>query len=430
MLSLLNGVLEHGATVLGDDDAAFRLVHFLDVLAHLPHAPWHDTPVHVRALPPRIVDELNLLILEVAAFLDVAPHRNRLRRTVRGLGVRRRVVVQSEELRGALDHLLLLLRERRQAVAAALLHALGVVALPDGVRIPTQLPIQSPLGRGLVLLRRGQWLTPVHVQSDSDHTLLLGLELVPVQDDGLRVSEDDVVRRQIWLSVGLLLPARGHLAVGVAQHGGAPRLVESDPIGHFVAELLEADLRVVLKVIDDLPVEPTAVLVLQALGQVPMVERDQRPDVVRDQLVDESCVELDGLRVDLATALGQEPGPRDGEPVCGETQLFHEFHVLLKAMVVVARHCSTVAVLHLARRRAERIPNARRATSLSGGALDLVGCSGGAPHETLGEGQLFVLVHGGGRALHRGSHGAASAAGAARQPEQPRAVVAEAASED
>mmetsp|Transcript_108916 Transcript_108916/g.150636 ORF Transcript_108916/g.150636 Transcript_108916/m.150636 type:complete len:384 (+) Transcript_108916:136-1287(+) len=252
VLRIRNRVLLHRAAVLGDKDTTLRLVLALDVQAHALEAPRDHAPVHVGAPPPRVVLQVHVLVIEVATRLHVAPHGLRLSLALRRRGVGRRIVVETKEVRGALDHHLLSLCEGWQAVAAAAAHALGVVTLPDGVRKPAQRPVQGPLSRGLVSLGVRQGLAPVHVQGDPDHALLLSLELTAVAMHRLRVRQDDVVRRSVRLRFRIVAAARRHFAVGVAQHGGAPGLVEGDPVLDEVTELTEAHSRVVLKVVHHL----------------------------------------------------------------------------------------------------------------------------------------------------------------------------------
>mmetsp|Transcript_39099 Transcript_39099/g.104817 ORF Transcript_39099/g.104817 Transcript_39099/m.104817 type:complete len:257 (+) Transcript_39099:1292-2062(+) len=249
------------------------------------------------------------------------------------------------------------------------------------------------------------------------------------------MGQDDVVGCQVRLRVGLVFVAWGHLAVAVAQHGRAPGLVERDPVLHAVSEALKADLGVVLEIVDDLRAEPSAVLLVEALWQIPVVDGHQRGDLVRDELVDQIVIKLHSFGVHLAPALREQPRPGDREPVGRQAQLLHQCHVLLPAMVMVARRGAVVIILHLSLHGAKGVPDARRPAVLVA-ALDLVGGRGTAPHEALRELQrelgarwFFVGAAGGGggwplrsrrplqrgrRPLHR--HGA----GAEREGGRPR----------
>jgi len=93
----------------------------------------------------------------------------------------------------------------------------------------------------------------------------------------------------------------------------------------------------------------------------------------------------------LAPAERQQPGPRDGEAVCGKAEILHQLHIFLPLVEVVASNCPGVAVLDLARRRRERVPDAGGPAVLVA-ALDLVRRRGAAPDEVLREGQRRHIV--------------------------------------
>mmetsp|Transcript_74243 Transcript_74243/g.209698 ORF Transcript_74243/g.209698 Transcript_74243/m.209698 type:complete len:290 (-) Transcript_74243:131-1000(-) len=193
------------------------------------------------------------------------------------------------------------------------------------------------------------------------------------------MCEDHVVRREVGLPVLRALAAGRVLPGGVAQHGRAPRLVQRDPGPHQVPEGREAGPGVVLEVANDLPPQPAAVLVLEALGKVPVVEGHQRRYRLLLQLGEERPVELDGLGVRLAPAGRQQAGPGDGEAVRVQAQLFHQRDVLAELAVVVAGHLPRVPVPNLVGQRGEGVPDARRAAALGCGALDLVRGCGASP---------------------------------------------------
>mmetsp|Transcript_49640 Transcript_49640/g.156236 ORF Transcript_49640/g.156236 Transcript_49640/m.156236 type:complete len:332 (-) Transcript_49640:440-1435(-) len=318
---------------------------------------------------------LHLLVLEEASRVALRIGRD----VVRG------VVVQPEEVGGALDEPLLLWREGRQPVATATPHARGVLALVDRLGEPAQLPGQrAALGRQ-VGLGGGEGLLPVHVQGHADPALLLGPEVRAVALDGPSVRQDHVVRHGVGLRGGVVLVARSVLTVGVAQHRCTPRLVDGAPVPDPVAKLFEAHDCIALEVIDHLFAKPATILVLQDLRQVPMVDRHHGRDLAGDELVEQRPVELDRLGVDLAPPGGQQARPGDGEAVGRQAYLAHEFHILAEPVVVVAGHCTAFVVRDLARNLCKRIPYAGRATVLRCGALNLVGCCRGPPEEVVRE---------------------------------------------
>jgi len=85
------------------------------------------------------------------------------------------------------------------------------------------------------------------------------------------MREQHVVRHAVHLAGGVHGPAGRVLAAAVvAQHGGAPRLVQGDPVLHAVAEAVEAKVGVGGEVVDDLGVEPAVLLQLVCLVGVGM----------------------------------------------------------------------------------------------------------------------------------------------------------------
>src|SRR5674476_287496 len=83
----------------------------------------------------------------------------------------------------------------------------------------------------------------------------------------------------------------------VAEVGRAPRLVESRPDLHAVAEHLGSLGRVVREAVGGVARRPAA-RVLERLREVPVVERDDRVDAGVAELVDEAGVEVEALRVE------------------------------------------------------------------------------------------------------------------------------------
>ena len=124
-----------------------------------------------------------------------------------------------------------------------------------------------------------------------------------------------------------------------------------------------------------------AAQVLEGLRRVPVEERRERLDVVREQLVDEAVVEVEPRLVDRPAAGRQDARPRDREAKRVQPELAHQPDVVAIAVVEVARHVAGVAVADLPGRRAEPVPDALAAAVLVRGALDLVRRRGGAPDE-------------------------------------------------
>ncbi len=172
---------------------------------------------------------------------------------------------------------------------------------------------------------------------------------------------------------------------GVAQEGGAPRLVQRDPLLHPVAERLADDLRVLGEAVGRLPLGPAA-RVLQLLRQVPVVEGDGGLDPGGQQLVHQAAVEVQAALDGGAAAGRLHPGPGDGEAVGAEAQVLHQRHVVAVAVVVVDSDVTGVPAGRLPGGVTEGVPDRGGTAVLPHRALDLVRRGGGAPEEGGGEG--------------------------------------------
>jgi hypothetical protein len=173
-------------------------------------------------------------------------------------------------------------------------------------------------------------------------------------------------------------------AVHVADDDEGKRLVEGDPVLHPVAELAAHDGGVVAEPARDVAVSPPAA-VLQRLRQIPVIERDERRDVALEQRVDQAAVEIESGLVGLADPLRLHARPGDREAVGVEAEASHQPNVLAIAVVVVAGDVADVAVLDLARRVRERVPDRRTAAVGAVRAFDLIGRGRRAPQKAVRE---------------------------------------------
>ena len=103
------------------------------------------------------------------------------------------------------------------------------------------------------------------------------------------------------------------------------------------------DVGVLGEVVRRRPLRPAA-LVLQHLGQVPVVQRDVRLDPGGEQLVDEPVVEVEARRGDVTATVGDHPRPGDREPVGAEAEFAHQPDVGRGMLVVAAGDVAVAAV--------------------------------------------------------------------------------------
>ena len=130
------------------------------------------------------------------------------------------------------------------------------------------------------------------------------------------------------------------------------------------------------------PALPAAELFLEGLGQVPVVQGDERLDPGFGQRVDQAVVEIESRLVDRGMALRKDPGPGHREPVGVASQVPHQRHVLLIAVVVVA---GNVAALRHPSLVGESVPDRLPLAPLESPTLDLIGRGGDPPGKLIGK---------------------------------------------
>ena len=174
--------------------------------------------------------------------------------------------------------------------------------------------------------------------------------------------------------------AGGVDAGGMAEPRHDPGLVVRYPVVHTVAQPVRDDVRVVGEAVDCLAVGPAAT-VLQGLGQVPVVEREERPDPALEQELDQAIVEVEPRSVGPPASLGLHARPGHREAVGAQTQLAHQGHVVAGAMIVIVGGLTRAAVGDLAGDGGEAVPHALAPPILMGRALDLIGGCRRAPEK-------------------------------------------------
>ena len=174
--------------------------------------------------------------------------------------------------------------------------------------------------------------------------------------------------------------ARRHDAHAVAHHREHPGLVQRDPTRNTVAVALVEQVRIGGEVLRRVAVRPAAA-VLEALGKVPMVERERWLDPLFEQFIDQPVVEGEALFAYGALAVGKDAGPAHREAVGLQAKMRHQRDIVLVAVVVVTSDVARVPVLHAPRLMAEGIPDAHAAVVFANCAFNLVAGGCGAPFE-------------------------------------------------
>ena len=136
--------------------------------------------------------------------------------------------------------------------------------------------------------------------------------------------------------VGLARAAGCVLAPRVADPRVHPRLVVGDPVLDAVAEPADDGFGVLDERLRRAARRPAA-RILERLRRVPVEERRERLDVVREQLVDEAVVEVEPGLVDRPAPRRHDARPGDREAKRVEPELAHQRDVVGIAVVEVAR---------------------------------------------------------------------------------------------
>ncbi len=263
-------------------------------------------------------------------------------------------------------------------------HVLGVLAPEDRVEEPPVVQTVDParqLGRGRGVVSRCH---RVEVEGGADAGVRGG---TPQGLDGQPVAEQQVMAgrdRRRMVAAAWSVDARA-----VAEEGRAPRLVEGDEVADPVTQQLADHLGELGQPAGGVASGPPA-RVLDVLRQVPVVEGHPGRDPGREQLVDQPVVERGAPWAERSPGLGEQPRPRDREPVGAQPEVAHQRDVVGVPVVVVARDVAVVAVADPARRGGEGVPDGRGPATLGDRSLHLVRRRGGAPDEV---GRELLGVH-------------------------------------
>ena len=178
--------------------------------------------------------------------------------------------------------------------------------------------------------------------------------------------------------------AGGVPAGAVPEMGDHPGLVEGHPVPDPIPEPGLHRRGVVGERMRRAPYPPPALL-LEALREIPVEERDERLDAGFQQPVHQPVVEVQTYLVDQTPPLWHHPGPGHREPVGRQSQILHDPDVFPPPVVVVAGHITRVAVQNPPGSPAETVPDALRSPVLGHRSLDLVRGRGHPPEKTVGE---------------------------------------------
>jgi len=200
--------------------------------------------------------------------------------------------------------------------------------------------------------------------------------------DGGRMGAEQIQRDACRF--GPIAAARGVHAGDVAVVDDDPRLVDRHPHRHPVAKRLKHDLSVVGEPAGRVAMRPAATI-LERRRQIPVVECRTGLNLVVDERIHQSCVEVKSALVGAAGSLRQCPRPGDAEAIRLRAELTHECDVVGKAAIVITGHVAVVAASDHAGAMREAMPDARPGAVGKRRTLDLIGRSRQTPQKVAGK---------------------------------------------
>jgi hypothetical protein len=185
--------------------------------------------------------------------------------------------------------------------------------------------------------------------------------------------------------IGMILK----LSDEVIFNGENADFIEGEDVLDPVAQTVSHQCSIFREPIGTLTVAPTAFF-HKAQGQVPMIEGQVGFNAVFKQFIHQVTIKLNALFVDLARAIGQDTGPRDGEAIGFETHLLHNADIFFIKMVVVAGNIRAVAIFDFTAIVVECVPNGRAFSVYIPRAFNLESGRSGAPSKVFLKHRSFL----------------------------------------
>ena len=155
-------------------------------------------------------------------------------------------------------------------------------------------------------------------------------------------------------------------------------LVDRRKIGNKVGIETEHLFRILAEPFDAVTVCPAALL-FEALGKIPMIERDVWRNTCFQQSFKDALIVVDALFVELSRAFGKHPRPGKRHAVAVHAERFEVFKIARKEAVIAVARGRKIFGVHDLFFGGERIPDARAPAVFRRAALDLGGSRRNAP---------------------------------------------------
>src|ERR1044071_7467916 len=111
------------------------------------------------------------------------------------------------------------------------------------------------------------------------------------------------------------------------------KLVDSEDVFHSISQSRRNVAGVIRERLRRLASFPTTETILQRLRQVPVIERGERLNAIREQLVDKAVVKVEALRIRWTITVRKHARPRDREAIRLHAERLHQLHVFFVTMI-------------------------------------------------------------------------------------------------
>lgn len=227
---------------------------------------------------------------------------------------------------------------------------------------PPKHEVVVPLNRHRVCLRCAVGFEVVAAVLERDAMFAFELFVVPLCDFGvceqrvvaageasLHTLSDVVVERKVGAEgVVRVLPVAVLRLIDrlrMVSHGALHRILYSNatcllhvrthkPLINQMIIALDNESRIIEKVVNDLPIAPSTILIEQCKRRIPMEQHRRNLEVLLDELGDDIVVVLHALFVDRAFAEGEDARPGDREAERRHAEVLQAREVLLVEVVV------------------------------------------------------------------------------------------------
>src|SRR5258708_547496 len=120
---------------------------------------------------------------------------------------------------------------------------------------------------------------------------------------------------------------------------------------HAITQAARYDIGVVGESLCRLSTRPTTHFILERLWQIPVIQGGKWLYVSCQQAIYQSVIKIQARGINLSSACGKNARPRNREAVSIYSQVAHDLHIFLVAMIVIDSNQSTIIVQHLTRWR-------------------------------------------------------------------------------